>query len=70
MTCWPVSARIGNVENNDPSLIEPIVVVYADEAIAPSVVARRRPGITGFRYVLPKGNGCGLQRLAWHGMKS
>jgi len=24
MTCWPVSARIGNVKNNDASLIEPI----------------------------------------------
>jgi putative SOS response-associated peptidase YedK len=24
MTCWPVSARLGNVKNNDPSLIEPI----------------------------------------------
>ena len=24
MTCWPVSVRIGNVKNNDPSLIEPI----------------------------------------------
>jgi putative SOS response-associated peptidase YedK len=24
MTCWPVSARVGNVKNNDPSLIETI----------------------------------------------
>jgi putative SOS response-associated peptidase YedK len=24
MTCWPVSQRVGNVKNNDPSLIEPI----------------------------------------------
>jgi putative SOS response-associated peptidase YedK len=24
MTGWPVSARVGNVKNNDPSLIEPI----------------------------------------------
>ena len=24
MTCWPVRARVGNVKNNDPSLIEPI----------------------------------------------
>ena len=23
MVCWPVSQRIGNVRNNDPSLIEP-----------------------------------------------
>jgi len=24
MTCWPVSARVGKLKNNDPSLIEPI----------------------------------------------
>ena len=24
MTCWPVSPRVGNVRNNDASLIEPI----------------------------------------------
>ena len=24
MTCWPVSPRVGNVKNNDASLIEPI----------------------------------------------
>jgi putative SOS response-associated peptidase YedK len=24
MTCGPVSMRVGNVKNNDPSLIEPI----------------------------------------------
>jgi putative SOS response-associated peptidase YedK len=24
MICWPVSARVGNVKNNDPSLVEPI----------------------------------------------
>ena len=24
MTCSPVSARVGNVKNNDPSLIEPV----------------------------------------------
>jgi putative SOS response-associated peptidase YedK len=24
MVCWPVSARVGNVKNNDPGLIEPI----------------------------------------------
>ena len=24
MTVWPVSKRVGNVKNNDPSLIEPI----------------------------------------------
>ena len=26
MTCWPVSPRVGNVKNNDPSLIEPIAI--------------------------------------------
>ena len=30
MTCWPVSARVGNVKNNDPSLIEPIEVAPAE----------------------------------------
>jgi len=25
MSCWPLSTRVGNVKNNDPSLIEPIV---------------------------------------------
>ena len=24
MICWPVSVRVGNVKNNDASLIEPI----------------------------------------------
>jgi putative SOS response-associated peptidase YedK len=24
MTCWQVSARVGDVKNNDPSLVEPI----------------------------------------------
>jgi putative SOS response-associated peptidase YedK len=27
MTCWPVSPRVGNVKNNDPSLIEPIALL-------------------------------------------
>jgi putative SOS response-associated peptidase YedK len=27
MMCWPVSARVGNVKNNDPSLIEPVAIV-------------------------------------------
>ena len=22
--CWPVSARVGNVKNNEPNLIEPV----------------------------------------------
>ena len=27
MTCWPVSARVGNVKNNDASLLEPLLAV-------------------------------------------
>jgi putative SOS response-associated peptidase YedK len=26
MPCWPVSTRVGNVKNNDASLIEPIAI--------------------------------------------
>jgi len=26
MTCWPVSPRVGNVKNNDPSLIQQTAV--------------------------------------------
>jgi putative SOS response-associated peptidase YedK len=26
MVCWPVSARVGNVKNDDPGLVEPIVL--------------------------------------------
>jgi hypothetical protein len=26
MVCWPASAHVGNVKNNAPSLIEPILV--------------------------------------------
>ena len=26
MICWPVSTRVGNVRNNDSSLIEPVAV--------------------------------------------
>jgi putative SOS response-associated peptidase YedK len=26
MMCWPVSARVGSVKNNDPTLIEPITL--------------------------------------------
>ena len=29
MTCWPVSARVGNVRNNDPSLIAPVELTDA-----------------------------------------
>jgi putative SOS response-associated peptidase YedK len=26
MTCWPLGPRVGNVKNNDPSLVAPITV--------------------------------------------
>lgn len=26
MVCWPVSERVGSVKNNDPSLVEPVVL--------------------------------------------
>ena len=26
MICWPVSTRVGSVKNNDPSLVEPVVL--------------------------------------------
>jgi putative SOS response-associated peptidase YedK len=26
MTCWPVSVRVDNIKNHDPSLIEPSAV--------------------------------------------
>jgi putative SOS response-associated peptidase YedK len=26
MICWPVGARVGNVKNNDASLIEPVAL--------------------------------------------
>ena len=29
MTCWPLTARVGDVKNNDPSLIEPSVLPSA-----------------------------------------
>jgi hypothetical protein len=28
MTMWPVSTRVGNVKNNDPSLIEPVELAH------------------------------------------
>jgi putative SOS response-associated peptidase YedK len=27
ITCWPVSSCVGNVKNNEPSLIEPIAAL-------------------------------------------
>jgi hypothetical protein len=25
MTLWPVGPRVGNVKNNDPSVVEPVI---------------------------------------------
>jgi len=41
MTCWLVGPRVGNVKNNDPSLIEPV-------AVGTDVVAQPRIGGTAF----------------------
>jgi len=30
MTCWPVNARVGNLKNSDPSLIDPIAIAKGD----------------------------------------
>jgi putative SOS response-associated peptidase YedK len=40
MTCWPVSARVGNVKNNNPSLIEPIEANYPHEQFGRNFVMR------------------------------
>jgi putative SOS response-associated peptidase YedK len=34
MISWPVSARVGNVKNNDASLAEPIKAAYTSEAVS------------------------------------
>ena len=41
MTYWPVRARVGNMKNNDPSLVEPVTV-------GTDVVAQPRIGGTAF----------------------
>lgn len=33
MTCWPVSPQVGNVKNNDPSLIEPVAAESAARVV-------------------------------------
>jgi hypothetical protein len=43
MICWPVSPRVGNVKNNDSSLIEPITA-----RVIPQVVDIRHCGTAGF----------------------
>jgi putative SOS response-associated peptidase YedK len=32
MISWPVDARVGNVKNNEPGLIEPIIEAQADKS--------------------------------------
>jgi hypothetical protein len=44
MICWPVSPRVGNVRNNDPSLIEPIVF---RSPLVPSLDSRRLSELEG-----------------------
>jgi putative SOS response-associated peptidase YedK len=39
MTCWPISVRVGNVKNNDPSLIEADCRGIVREGTRPSAVA-------------------------------
>jgi putative SOS response-associated peptidase YedK len=43
MVCWPVSPRVGNVKNNDPSLIDP--VSNARSAQSQAVSARSGRGL-------------------------
>jgi putative SOS response-associated peptidase YedK len=30
MVCWPVSVRVGNVKNNDPTLVQPVTLLEAN----------------------------------------
>jgi len=41
MTCWPASGRVGNVKNNDPSLIEAIAAAEAPQCLSPGGSLRR-----------------------------
>jgi putative SOS response-associated peptidase YedK len=34
MTMWPVDRRVGNVRNNDPSLIDPVAPRLAGSALS------------------------------------
>jgi hypothetical protein len=35
MVAWPVSTRVGNFKNNDPSLIERIYTEFSGRAVTP-----------------------------------
>jgi putative SOS response-associated peptidase YedK len=50
MTCWPVDKRVGNVRNNDPSLIEPIELTAVRRGITltTSSAVRQRRASSGF----------------------
>jgi putative SOS response-associated peptidase YedK len=39
MACWPVGARVGNVKNNDATLIEPINAAAHSGAAVPAAHA-------------------------------
>jgi putative SOS response-associated peptidase YedK len=63
MVAWPVSPRVGNVKNNDPSLIEPIVGTDRCAGSVPggsdelAQMARRAPRYAGAGCVRPRGPG-------------
>jgi hypothetical protein len=40
---WPVDRRVGNVKNNDPSLIEPIALAEANRLAASAAGAGGSP---------------------------
>ena len=54
MICWPVSGRVGNVENNDPSLVEPVAAV-AEPLTKPAPL---RSSTSRRAAVLAKGGAC------------
>jgi putative SOS response-associated peptidase YedK len=43
MVIWPVDRRVGNVKNNDPSLIEPIALAEANRLAASAAGAGGSP---------------------------
>jgi hypothetical protein len=61
MTCWPVSAGVGNVKNNVPSLIEPIAIRVDQPQRALNAAAIRSHSSRGTDVTSPQTN---LLRLA------
>jgi hypothetical protein len=35
MKAWPVGSRVGNVQNNDPTLVEPVAQEQSDSLLLP-----------------------------------